>query len=286
MPGLLNGLLWLLHWIPFRLMSRLGGILGELLYRFAGERRQVGEINLKLCFPAMPDAERAALLRRHFRMMARAFLEYAYSWHANADELRRLVRVEGMEHLEALRDRPVILFAGHFTGLEICGLRLSVDVPMIDIFTHQKHDGLDELMRAKRGRFGGRLVARQEGIRPILRALKEGWRLYYLPDQDLGERESVFLPFFGVQAATITALSRLAQSTGAAVVPCFPYREENGYVMRIEAPLPDFPSDDPVADAARMNLELEGRILHAPEQYFWLHKRFKTRPPGEARFYD
>lgn len=286
MPSILNAALWLLHCLPFRAITLLGNLLGWLLYHLANERRSVGEINLRLCFPDQSPAERDATLRSHFRYLACALLEYAYSWHASADRLRQLVRVEGLNYLQALDGKPVMLFAGHFTGLEIAGLRLSIDVPMIDIFTHQKHKGLDALMRAKRGRFGGLLVSRQEGLRPILRALKDGRRLYYLPDQDLGERDSAFVPFFGVQASTITALSRLAKSTGATVVPCFPFRERNGYVMRIEAPLANFPSDDPVADAARMNAELEARILTAPAQYFWLHKRFKTRPQGEARFYD
>jgi len=285
MIWLLSAFLWLLHWLPFRAVALLGKVLGSLLYRVAGRRRRVGATNLQLCFPHLSEIERAQLLRRHFQLMATAMLEYGYCWYAPAKRLRQLVRVEGMQHLDALKGQPVILFAGHFVGLEIGGLRLSADVPMMDLYTRQSNAGLDARLAAMRGRFGGRLVVRTEGVRPMIKGLREGLRLYYLPDQDYGPRDAEFLPFFGVKAATITGMSRLARVSGAAVVPCFVYRERDGYRLVLDAPLANFPSDDVVADALRMNTELEARIRQAPEQYFWLHKRFKTRPEGEARLY-
>ncbi|MGH8539416.1 MAG: lysophospholipid acyltransferase family protein [Stenotrophobium sp.] len=282
---IVGALLWLLHWLPLSVIALMGDVLGSLIYFVARERRRVGAMNLRLCFPDMDETERRRILRANFRMMARFLLEYGYCWYASADQLRRLVRIEGMEHLRALDGKPVILFAGHFVGLEIAGMRLATEVPIVDIFTRQKHRGIDALISAKRVRFGGRVISRQDGLRPVLRALKEGLRLYYLPDQDLGERDSVFVPFFGVPTATITGLPRMARAARAAIVPCFVHREPNGYVLRIEAPLADFPLENLEAAARRMNAELESRILATPEQYFWLHKRFKTRPAGQARFY-
>lgn len=279
-------LMWCLHWLPFRALNAVGAALGMLLYLIAGDRRRAGAINLELCFPNLPAAERKRLLRRHFAEMGRVLLEYAYCWFAPAAQMRRLVHIEGLEHLAAQGNRPVILFAAHFVNLELAGIRLSMDVPIINIFSHQKHRGLDSYIEQKRLRFNtGLLVSRQDGVRPLLRALRKGYHIYYLPDQDLGPRESVFVPFFGVPAATITGLSRLAQITGAVVLPCMVRRRRDGYTLRLEPPLANFPTADPVADAARMNAELETRIRERPSEYFWLHKRFKTRPSGEPRFY-
>ncbi|MFC4160632.1 lysophospholipid acyltransferase family protein [Chitinimonas lacunae] len=282
-----QALMWLLHWLPFSLLGRLGTLLGHLLYLFALERRRVGRINLSLCLPELDQRARDRLLRAHFVEMARTLLEYGYCWYATPEQMKRLVRIEGLHHLEAQAGHPVILLGAHFTGLEMAGIRLSIDVPMADIYTRQKNRSLDALIHEKRLRFqqNGRLISRQDGIRPVLRALKEGFRLYYLPDQDLGPKESVFVPFFGVEAATITGLPRLARASGAAVLPCFVRREADGYVLEIEAPLTDFPSDDPVADTIGMNSLIEAKVRARPAQYFWLHKRFKTRPEGEARFY-
>jgi KDO2-lipid IV(A) lauroyltransferase len=287
MIRLLAGLMWLLRWLPYRLVWAMGGVLGSLIYLLAGERRRVGRINLTLCFPDWSPARREAVLRAHFREMARTLLEYGYCWFASPDWLRRHVRVEGLEHLKAFGDRPVILFSGHFAALELAGMRLALETPMVDIYTHQKHAALDQWMHDRRLRLGnGRLLSRQAGIRPVLKALKEGWRLYYFPDQDFGPRDATFIPFFGVPAATITGLSRLAKASGAVVLPCFARRTASGVVVRIEPPLADFPTDDAVADTRRTVALLEDRIRDNLAQYFWLHKRFKTRPQGQPRYYD
>lgn len=286
MSRLVAGLLWSLHGLPFRLMAALGGVLGWLLYWLAGSRRRVGEINLRLCFPNMPEAERQAILRGHFIALARMMLEYAYCWFASQARLKQIMRIEGMEHLRALDGQPVILVMPHFTGLDMAGLRVSLETPVVSIYSKQKDAGLDAYVEQKRLRFDtGIVLSRQAGIRPALKALKQGYRFYYLPDQDFGARDSVFAPFFGVPAATITGLSRLAKASGAKALPCYPRRETNGYTLVIEPPLADYPSDDVEADARRMNAIIEAQILKQPTQYFWLHKRFKTRPEGEARFY-
>jgi KDO2-lipid IV(A) lauroyltransferase len=165
-------------------------------------------------------------------------------------------------------------------------MRISLETPLVSIYSVQKDPWLDAFFRAKRLRFGtGIIFARQQGTRPTLRALKDGYRLYYLPDQDFGHRDSVFVPFFGVPAATIGGLSRMAAVTKAAVLPCYPRREADGYTLVIEPALENFPTDDVVADATRMNAVIEAQARRQLHQYFWLHKRFKSRPPGEADFY-
>jgi Kdo2-lipid IVA lauroyltransferase/acyltransferase len=218
--------------------------------------------------------------------MVQMLLEYGYCWFASRERLKSLMRIEGLEHLRALDGRNVILMMPHFTGLDLAGLRISLETPLVSIYSVQKDPWLDAFFRAKRLRFGtGIIFARQQGTRPTLRALKDGYRLYYLPDQDFGHRDSVFVPFFGVPAATIGGLSRMAAVTKAAVLPCYPRREANGYTLVIEPALENFPTDDVVADATRMNAVIEAQARRQLHQYFWLHKRFKSRPAGEADFY-
>lgn len=282
----LIALMWLIHWLPFRCIGWISRPLGSLLYLFAGERRRVGALNLALCMPELDEAARTDLLKAHFREMAHVLLEYGYCWFAPTERMRRLVKVDGLEQLTALGETPAILFTGHMTGLELAGIRLSIDVPVVTMFTRQKHRGLDQYIESKRLRFNtGIVISRQDGIKPAIRALKRGYRLYYLPDQDLGTKESVFVPFFGVPAATITSLSRLAAVTRSAVLPLSLARERDGYRLTIEPPLANYPSPDLEVDAARMNQELELRIRRQPAHYFWLHKRFKTRPTGEPKYY-
>ena len=283
---ILVGIVWLLSWLPFRVVTALGWVFGQLIARLPTSRRHIGEVNLRLCLPDWSEADRRRLLRRHFVAMVQMLLEYGYCWFASQERLRRLVRIKGLEHLRALDGRNVILMMPHFTGLDLAGLRVSLETPVVSIYSVQKDPWLDAFFRAKRLRFGtGIIFARQQGTRPTLRALKDGYRLYYLPDQDFGLRDSVFVPFFGVQAATIGGLSRMAAVTKAAVLPCYPRREADGYTLVIEPPLENFPSDDLVADATRMNAVIEAQARRQLHQYFWLHKRFKTRPPGEADFY-
>ena len=283
---ILVGIVWLLSWLPFRVVTALGWVFGQLIARLPTSRRHIGEVNLRLCLPDWSEADRRRLLRQHFVAMVQMLLEYGYCWFASQERLRRLVRIKGLEHLRALDGRNVILMMPHFTGLDLAGLRVSLETPVVSIYSVQKDPWLDAFFRAKRLRFGtGIIFARQQGTRPTLRALKDGYRLYYLPDQDFGLRDSVFVPFFGVQAATIGGLSRMAAVTKAAVLPCYPRREADGYTLVIEPPLENFPSDDLVADATRMNAVIEAQARRQLHQYFWLHKRFKSRPPGEADFY-
>jgi len=284
---LLVGLVWLLSWLPFRAVTVLGWLFGQLIASLPTSRRHIGEVNLRLVLPDWTPAERSRLLRRHFVAMVQMLLEYGYCWFASPERLRRLMRIDGLEHLKALEGRPVILMMPHFTGLDLAGLRVSLETQVVSIYSRQKDPWLDEFFRTRRLRLGtGIIFSRQQGTRAVIRALRDGYRLYYLPDQDFGHRDSVFVPFFGVNAATITGLSRMAAVAGAAVLPCYPRREADGYTLVIEPPLADFPSADATADAARMNAVIEAQARKQLHQYFWLHKRFKSRPAGEADFYS
>jgi Kdo2-lipid IVA lauroyltransferase/acyltransferase len=194
--------------------------------------------------------------------------------------------VRGMEHLEAVAGRPIILLAPHFIGLDAGGTRISIDRQVISMFANQKNQVFNAAMRAGRSRFNEAvLLSRQEGLRTAIRMMRDGVPFYFLPDMDLGPRDSVFVPFFGVPAATVTSVARLAQMTGAVVVPCVTEMTDDGYVARLYPAWNDYPGDDLEAATARMNQFIEARALEMPAQYLWTHKRFKTRPPGERGFY-
>jgi KDO2-lipid IV(A) lauroyltransferase len=279
---------WLIHFLPFRVIVAIGNGLGILLYPLAAERRRVGMINLGLCFPEMSDDARKKLVRDHFKMFCRGLIERSILWWSSAERINSLIRVEGVEHFEAIKDKPSILLTPHFVGMDAGGQWIAQHTDTVCMYANQKNRYLTELLLKKRARFRNQhLYSRQEGLRPILKGMRKGMPFVYPPDQDQGIKDGAFIPFFGVPAATMTSLPRIAQMTGAKVVPSItrllPGGE--GYVLTFYPAWENYPSGDDVADARRMNAFIEDRIREMPEQYFWLHKRFKTRPEGEARFY-
>lgn len=279
---------WLIHFLPFRIIVAIGDGLGALLYPLAAERRKVGMINLKLCFPDMSDEARKKLVRDHFKMFCRGLTERSILWWSSAECINSLIRVEGIEHFEAIKGKPAIFLVPHFVGMDTAGQWIAQRVDAVSMYANQKNPYLTEMLLKKRGRFGNQgLYSRQQGLRPILKAMREGKPFFYLPDQDQGIRDGAFIPFFGVPAATMTSLPRIAQMTGAKVVPNITRMLPggDGYVLTFYPAWENFPSGDDIADARRMNEFIEQRILEMPEQYFWLHKRFKTRPEGEPSFY-
>jgi KDO2-lipid IV(A) lauroyltransferase len=279
------GFLWLVRFLPLRWIAALGSGLGWLLYQFG--RGRVTRINLALCFPEKSEAEREAIGREHFRMLGRNALELGIMAFGSEAQLRRMNRLEGIEHLTKHAGRPVIILAPHFVGLNMGGIRVAWELAQsASIYSRQKNPVLDWLFLRVRSRFGNPLlVNRQEGLRAVVRTIKSGKAFYFLPDMDFGMRDSIFAPFFGVQAATITALPRLARLTGAVVVPVVTRQERDGYVARFYPAWEDYPSGDLEADVRRMNAFIEERVREIPPQYFWVHKRFKTRPPGEPSPY-
>lgn len=280
--------MWLLHFLPLGLLARAGEALGMLFYALGAERRRVCLLNLSRCLPELAASERSALARRHFRAVGRSLLERGILWWAPRNRIVRMVRLSGFENLRALAGHPVILLAPHFVGLDAGFTRLTCEMDLAGIYAHQKSEVIDRLLLVGRTRFGHqRTFARQDGVRGPLAALKEGFPFYYLPDQDYGPRDALFVPFFGVPAATITGLSRLARLAGARVVPCvtrmLPGSE--GYEVTCYPAWDNFPTEDVAADTRRMNAFVEERVREMPEQYFWTHKRFKTRPAGEEKWY-
>ncbi len=283
---LLVGFLWLLHWLPLPILRALGAGLGRLLYALGRERRKVALINLRLCFPEMTEAEREDIARRHFVVFAQAVLDRTLGWWASKERLQRIIRIQGVEHLTDREGRPVIMLTPHFVGLDAGGTVVSMHVVGCSVFSKQKNPVLNKLLYDGRMRFNEAvLLSRQDGMRKIVKAMKEGHPFYYLPDMDFGPKESIFVPFFGVQAATIPALSRLVRLTGARVVPVICRQVVDGYEIEVMPAWENFPGESVEADTAQMNRFIESQVLRMPEQYFWLHKRFKTRPPGEQRFY-
>ncbi len=285
MSRLVFFLMWLVHGLPFRALARIGDGVGVVLFWLIPERRRVTRINLEKCFPDMPPREREKLARAAFRAFCRAFVDRGVLWWGSDERIRRLVRLEGLEHLDAAGPRAIVL-APHFAGLDHAGIRLSMDRNLSSLYAHQKDPVLDRLLLKSRTRFRPHIVSRQQGFRKVLRWIQEGIPFYYLPDLDFGPKGSIFVPFFGVPAATARGLPYIARSTGARVVPCVVRMlPEGGYVARLYPAWTDYPSGDEAADARRMMAFIEERVREMPEQYHWLHKRFKTRPEGEPKFY-
>jgi len=272
--------------VPHEWLVVFGNVLGSLVYWLAAPRRRIARTNLRLCFPNLSEEERALISKAHFRYFARSFFDRFVLWYQPPERIRDLVQLRGIEHLEAVAGRPVILLAPHFVGLDAGGTRLTIDRQVMSMFANQKNQVLNEAMRAGRTRFNDAvLLSRQEGLRTAIRMMRDGVPFYFLPDMDLGPRDSVFVPFFGVPAATVTSMARLAQMTKAVVVPCVTEMTAHGYITRLYPAWENYPGDDLVAATTRMNQFIEARAVEMPAQYLWTHKRFKTRPPGERGFY-
>lgn len=284
------GLIWLLHFLPLSWQACLGRGLGALLWRLAGSRRRVALRNLELCFPEKSAQERRALAREHFAWLGRSLLERGLLWFASPERLRRLVRIKGDVHYAERSEAPVMWLTPHFVGLEWVSpaLMLNQSNPGVSIYQTQSNPVFDARMLAGRSRFGtNALFDRQDGIRPVLRLIRQGYAFVNLPDMDFGAKDSAFIPFFGVPACTLLAPGRMAYSLKMKVQPVVitMLPGGQGYEVELEAPWEDYPSADAEADALRLNHWLETRIRQQPAQYLWVHKRFKTRPDGQASLY-
>jgi len=283
-------LLWLLHWLPLGFQAVLGSALGRVLYTVARERRRISARNIQLCMPGLPAEQRRALLREHFRWLGRSAVERALLWYASPERLRRLIHVEGDLTLAERSERPVMWLVPHFLALDVAGVatQLFQSRPVASIYQPQSDPVFDAAMRRGRMRFGqGELFARRDTARPLLRAIRRGHAFFNLPDMDFGLKDAAFVPFFGVPAATLLAPSRMARALDMAVQPVVAQILPGGRGYRVQflPPWTDWPTDDPLADARRMNAWIESVVRADPAQYLWVHKRFKTRPPGEAGYY-
>ncbi len=281
------GLIWLLARVPYRLLMRIGGMFGAIATRAMRSRKRIAARNLALCFPDLSDAERADLLDANLRDSGRMLVEFALAWMGSRRAILRVpVTIEGLEHLEAAQaaGRGVLLTGAHFSHLELAG-RLLVEhagVALAGMYRVHGDAAFEWVIRRARARYAATMFRKDE-LRACVRWMRDGGRVWYAPDQDMRGKDAVFVPFFGVAASTITATHHLARLSGAAVVPFFHRRlPGGGYALRLEAPLEDFPGDDVTVDTARVNAAIERMVREAPEQYLWIHQRFKTRPAGEA----
>lgn len=283
------GVLWLFSLLPVPVLWAGGVLVGELLYYLVPSRRRVVSVNIELCFPELSERERRRLVKRHFHAFGQAVLDIGIAWWARPARLCRLVRIRDREPVDALlaAGKRVIFMAPHFLGLEIGGVRISLEGHGCAMFRPLQNKVLNRVMEKGRTRFGLMLVAHKAPLTTLVRMMREGAPLFYLPDQDAHRRSRAFVPFFGVRTATFTTLSRFASLADAVVVPlvCRQLPRGRGYEVICRPPLVDFPSNDLLQDAATMNREIEQEVREAPHQYFWMHRRFKTRPPGEASLY-
>ncbi len=253
----------------------------------APRRRRIVQRNLALCFPLASGQQRWRWTWQTFLHFSQSFLDRIWLWHGSEDRVRERIRVHDPQGVLSTSG-PVIYFAPHFFGLDAAWAGLTQQHPRrwFTLYAAQDNPRMDRWVKEGRRRFGHpRLVSRREGVRPLLKGLKEGASLYLLPDMDLGARNSVFVPFFGVTAATVTSLSRLSQASSAPVVTVVARMVQGGYVVELSDVWDAYPSANDEADAIRMNTELERHIFSMPGQYHWLHRRFKTRPAGEPPLY-
>jgi KDO2-lipid IV(A) lauroyltransferase len=283
------GVLRLCALLPYPILLLLGGGLGRLMYRLIPKRRHVARTNLRLCFPELDEAAREKLVRATFRAAAISVFENALSWWGGERRLRRLYRIEGLENYAAARaqGKGVILLGGHYTTLEISGRFLAFHIDGLQPIYKRAHNPLYEavMVRQRRRLFDDLLQSTD--MRTIVRNVKAGKTVWYAPDQDFGRERSVFAPFFGVATATLTTTARLARLTGAPVLPYVSERlpGAQGYRVALLPALEDFPGGNDLADATRVNAVLEQQVRAMPEQYLWIHRRFKTRPEGEPDLY-
>lgn len=284
------GLMRLITLLPLPLIWFISAILGEVLFVLVPSRRKVTLRNIEACFPELSARKVRKVARQNYRGMIQGFFDVAIGWWASPRRLRNLVTFHNRDiYDKALAEgRPIILLMGHFLAIEVAGMVLSLERPMTDIYKKPSNEVAHLLSVYGRYRAGmGSLIEKNEGLKPVIRALRAGEPLCYLPDQDPGNENSVFVPFLGVQTATYSILGKLAKMTDAVVIPCYARQLSfgRGYDVVFEPPLENFPCGDDYQDTLHMSQVLEGIVRTMPEQYFWAHRRFKTRPPGAPDFY-
>ena len=282
------GAIWLIARIPYRALLALGRFLGAISTRLLDERRRVAARNIALCFPELDEAARSRLLDENLRDGGVMLAEFALAWMGSSKRIESLpVTIEGLEHLEAAHaaKRGVLLVGAHFSHLELCARLVSQRIRIAGMYREHEDAAFEWAIRRARLRYANAMFTKDE-IRQTVRWLKSGGTIWYAPDQDMRGKDVAFAPFFGIEAATITATHHLARLSGAVVIPFFHRRlDGGGYAIRLEAPLAGFPSADAIVDTARVNAVIERMVREAPTQYLWMHKRFKTRPPGEPPVY-
>ncbi len=274
--------------LPMSVKTPIASFFAFLLWIVIPKRRHVIRTNLRLCFPELTDIERDRLAKSVYRRLARAALDHGMLWKGTKEEIRKFVSFEGLENILDNVGRPLIIVCPHFAGLDAAGIALNTYVRGVSLYQTQSNPVWDAAILAGRKRFSDPVLVAKSGdgdLRPVIRAMKEGLPFFYLPDMDHGRQNSIFVPFCGVDAATIPMVSRLARVTRAQVLWCIATMTDKGYHVIISKPFENFPTKDFVEDTKRVNDELEQWIRAYPDQYLWVHRRFKTRPEGEPSVY-
>lgn len=282
------GVVKLFRYVPISARNRIATVVGRLLWWAIPKRRHVTLTNLRLCFPEKTEAERVKLAHSLYKNMARAALDHGVLWAGTAEEVDRMVRFEGIESVTGANGRPLIVISPHFVGLDAAGIAFNLHVRGCSLYQKQRNAAWDAAALAGRERFcQPELIAKtgRGDLKAVIRAMHKGLPFYYLPDLDHGRKNSIFVPFFGVPAATVPMASRLARVTGAKVCFCITEMTAEGYVVHISPLWEDFPTEGYEADTRRITANLEEWIRRLPDQYLWTHRRFKTRPEGEPSVY-
>lgn len=282
------GLLRLINLLPYRLQVYVGKMLGFILFHVAGKRRRIAETNLRLCFPELPEEERRKILKQHFMSLGISLFEFGIGYWWSDRRFGPLAHIEGLEHLDRAlqKNRGAILLAGHFTTLEIISRVLKLHRDFHPMYRKHNNPLIEHIITSERIRYVGKVIPHDD-LRSMIRSLRSNMPVLYIPDQNFGRRHSIFVPFFGIPTATVTATSRIAAIDRTPVVPIVQERlpENRGYRLTIQQELEDFPGDDLEEDITRINRIFEEQIRRNPVDYLWVHRRFKTRPEGESSFY-
>lgn len=282
------GLLRLINYLPYQIQLKIGRMIGIFMMYCLPRRRQIAKVNLSLCFPQLTESARKTLLRENFAALGIALIETGMTWWFPVQKIENLVKFTNLHHLEnAMKQgRGILLLGAHFTTLDFAGRLTAHRYPFYVTYRPSKNKLIDAMLLYYRTDLFDHAISR-DTMRSMIKKLKENKVVWYAPDQDYGRKQSVFAPFFGVNAATITATARIAKMTECIIIPIGQYRLPNGqgYEFVTHPPLENFPQGDEIADATRINQLIEQAILHAPEQYLWQHRRFKTRPLGEESVY-
>ncbi len=274
--------------LPLSIQVWLGRLLGKMMHLLASRRRLIAQINLKLCFPEMSEKQRALLLKENFALTGLALVETAACWFSSLNSRHARTTLTGEHHLKKAlaKNKGVILLSFHLTSLETGGCLLGRNYPITAMYKPNKNQLIEDFMCTGRQRHI-KAVLQQNDVRGTIKALRKNEIVWYATDQNYGTKSSVFVPFFGIQAATITATTKFAKLTGATVIPFTQARSADGkhFELTLHPELDNFPSTSEAEDAARINLFLENYLRQQPADYMWLHQRFRTRPANEKRLY-